>query len=48
MFSLGAIYYHLIYGKPLFQGKDQSEVLSLNRQCRIKLSPHPKLAYGEL
>lgn len=46
MFSLGAIYYHLIYGQPLFPGKDQAEVLNLNRQCRIKLTPKENVAYG--
>ena len=48
MFSLGAIYYHLIYGQPLFPGKDQNEVLNLNRQCRIKIAPRETTAYGEL
>ena len=37
MFSLGAIYYQIMYGKPLFGGKDYTEVLQNNRQCRIKL-----------
>lgn len=48
MFSLGAIYYHLIYGVPLFPGKNQNEVLSQNRHCRIKVTPKENLAYGEL
>ena len=48
MFSLGAIYFHLIYGQPLFPGKDQNEVLNLNRQCRIKVVPRENTAYGEL
>jgi len=39
MFSLGAIYYNLIYGQALFPGKDQNEVLNLNRQCKIKIAP---------
>jgi len=36
MFSLGAIYYQILYGKPLFPGKDQTEVLQSNRMCRIR------------
>lgn len=47
MFSLGAIYHHLIYGCPLFAGKDQTEVLALNRQCKIKVAPKENLAFGE-
>ena len=48
MFSLGAIYYHLIYGQPLFPGKDQNEVLALNRNCKIKVPPRENVSYGEL
>ena len=48
MFSLGAIYYQLIYGKALFPGQDQNEVLMLNRQCRIKITPKEGLGYGEI
>lgn len=36
MFSLGAIYYQILYGKALFPGKDQTEVLQSNRMCRIR------------
>jgi serine/threonine protein kinase len=47
MFSLGAIYYQLIYGGPLFPGKDQNEVLASNRLCRIKLPQKENLGFGE-
>lgn len=48
MFSLGAIYFNLIYGHPLFPGQNQNEVLTMNRQCRIKLAPKSNLDLGEL
>jgi serine/threonine protein kinase len=38
MFSLGAIYYRILYGKSLFGGKEQVEVLHNNRLCQIRLA----------
>ena len=46
MFSLGALYYQLIYGHPLFKGRDQAEVLILNRYSKIKLARNEKAAFG--
>lgn len=46
MFSLGAIYYHLIYGQPLFQGKEQGDVLIQNRLCKIKLPHKEGVGFG--
>ena len=37
MFSLGATYYKLLYGRSLFSGKEQAEVLQSNRACHIRL-----------
>jgi serine/threonine protein kinase len=48
VFSLGAIYYQMIYGQPLFQGKDQTEVLAQNRQCKIKVGRKEGVAFDEL
>lgn len=48
MFSLGAIYYHLIYGVPLFQGKNTAEVLAANRLCQIAMPEKINLSYGQL
>jgi serine/threonine protein kinase len=48
MFSLGAIYYRLLYGKQLFAGKEQREVLASNRACHIRLQESPQAACGEM
>lgn len=48
MFSLGAIYYRILYGKHLFDGNNQNEVLMSNRQCRIRLAEVQDAGYGEI
>lgn len=48
MFSLGAIYYRILYGKSLFGGKEQAEVLQSNRAFNIRLHELQSASYGEL
>ena len=48
MFSLGAIYFQMMYGRALFAGKDYTEVLQNNRQCRIKLPQKNDVEYGQI
>lgn len=48
MFSLGAIFYRLLYGRSLFTGHDQAEVLFNNRLCKIKFSELTEAVYGEM
>lgn len=48
MFSIGAIYYRILYGRHLFCGNNQSEVLMSNRQCRIRLTEVQDAGYGEI
>lgn len=48
MFSIGAIYYRILYGKSLFGGKEQAEVLHNNRSFHIRLHELHNAAYGEL
>lgn len=48
MFSLGAIYYQILYGKPLFVGKDQREVLMNNRFCQTHCPEKEGAGYGEI
>ena len=46
MFSLGAIFYQILFGKYLFNGKDQIEVLQNNKMCKIKMQDRSDAAYG--
>lgn len=47
-FSLGAIYYQLLYGKPLFSGKDHAEVLQSNRLGRVNFYDKIDAGFGEI
>lgn len=47
-FSLGAIYYQLLYGRPLFAGKDHAEVLQSNRCGRVVFYDKIDAGYGEI
>jgi hypothetical protein len=46
MFSLGALYYQILYDRPLFPGADYVEVLRSNKMCRIKLYEKYDAGYG--
>lgn len=48
IFSLGAIYYQLLYGRPLFCGKDHAEVLQSNRCCRVNFYDKIDAGFGEI
>ena len=48
MFSLGAIYYRILYGKSLFAGKEQADVLQSNRAFNIRLYELQSASYGEI
>ena len=48
MFSLGVIYYQALYGHTLFRGKDQQEVLRLNRVCQTRCPDTPVAQPGEI
>jgi calcium-dependent protein kinase len=37
VFSAGAIFYQLIFGKALFDGERNSQVLDKNRKCQISI-----------
>ena len=37
VFSAGAIFYQMIFGKALFSGEKNSEVLEKNRKCHISI-----------
>lgn len=37
VFSIGAIFYHLLFGKSLFPGRTFNEVLAQNRECDLVL-----------
>jgi hypothetical protein len=41
MFSLGALYYQLLYRCPLFVGENQSAVIEKNMRALINLPQHP-------
>jgi serine/threonine protein kinase len=47
MFSVGAIYYRMLYGKAMFPGNDQQEVLHHNKMMRVRL-PESNGVYGEM
>jgi serine/threonine protein kinase len=38
VFSVGAIFYHLLFGRSLFPGKTFNEVLTQNRECDFELA----------
>ena len=48
VFSLGAIYYQALYGKPIFEGKDQHEVLTKNRLCQTHIKENELTGFGEV
>lgn len=48
VFSLGAIYYQLLYGSPLFGGKNHAEVLQSNRCCKVNFYDKIDAGYGEI
>ena len=48
MFSLGAVYFKLLYGKSLFSGKAYDEVLKSNCACRMELEETLSAACGEI
>ena len=47
VFSAGAIFYQMIFGKALFEGDKNSEVLERNRKCAISLPTSSDLASFE-
>jgi serine/threonine protein kinase len=40
IFSLGAIFYYMMFGKPLFPGKNKSEIMEINKNFTVN---HPPL-----
>lgn len=48
IFSLGAICYQLLYGRPLFPGKDHAEVLQSNRCGRVVFYDKIDAGFGEI
>ena len=42
MFSAGAIFYQILFDRPLFCSKEHGDVLALNRSCDIRFSDRLK------
>ena len=38
VFSLGVVFYVLVYGKQPFESKDEEEILTLNEKCEINFA----------